>query len=98
MNIRLLMILNKISQDAELKKRMAMVMEHMLPPFDAFPVSRILKWTIGAAVRGNLKVLPEFLAKGKRASFVNQELNHTRKLLAEAESHIHSGVIALLEE
>ena len=40
MIIRLLMILNKISQDAELKKRMAMVMEDMLSPFDAFPVSK----------------------------------------------------------
>ena len=80
------LVIKNMVNDTELKKRMALVMEHKLSPFDAFPVSSIIKWTIGAALRGNLHVIPEFFAKGKRASFVNRELKSRRKLLAEVES------------
>lgn len=47
---------------------------------------RYFKWTIGAALRGKLGVIPEFFAKGKRASFVNSQLKSRMKLLAEVES------------
>ena len=75
------LVLKNMDKDTELKKRMALVMEHKLSPFDAFPVSKIIKWTIGAALRGKLKVIPEFFAKGKRASFVNRQLKSRMKLL-----------------
>jgi flavin-dependent dehydrogenase len=80
------LVLKNMSKDTELKKRIALVMEHKLSPFDAFPVSRILTWTIGAAFKGKLSVIPEFIAKGKRASFVNRQLKSRMKLMAEAES------------
>ena len=79
------LVLKNMVKDTELKKRMALVMEHKLSPFNAFPVSRIMKWTIIAALRGKLGVIPEFLAKGKRASAVNRELKSRIKLLAEVE-------------
>jgi flavin-dependent dehydrogenase len=85
------LVLKNMDKDTELKKRMALVMEHKLSPFDAFPVSRIFKWTIGAALRGKLKVIPEFFAKGKRASFVNSQLKSRMKLLAEVESTTWEG-------
>lgn len=79
------LVLRNMNKDSELKKRMALVMEHKLSPFKAFPVSRILKWTVGAALHGKLTVIPEFLAKGKRASFVNKQLKSRMKLLADTE-------------
>jgi flavin-dependent dehydrogenase len=79
------LVLKNMDKDTELKKRMALVMEHKLSPFEAFPVSRIIKWTIGAALRGKLTVIPEFFAKGKRASFVNSQIKSRMKLLAEVE-------------
>ena len=75
------LVLKQMGKDTELKKRMALVMEHKLSPFEAFPVSKILTWTIGAAVRGKLRVVPEFFAKGKRAAFVNREIKSRMKLL-----------------
>ena len=80
------LVLKKMDKDTELKKRMALVMEHKLSPFDAFPVSKVFKWTLGAALRGKLGVILEFFAKGKRASFVNRQLKGRMKLLSEVES------------
>ena len=82
------LVLKNVNQDAELKKRMALVMEHKLSPFDAFPASKVLKWTIGAALKGKLNAIPEFLAKGKRAAFVNKQLKERKKLFKEAASKL----------
>jgi flavin-dependent dehydrogenase len=80
------LVLKNMNNDPELKKRIALVMERKLSPSDAFPVSKIFKWVIGAVLKGKLKVIPEFFAKGKRASFVNSQLKSRMKLLAKAES------------
>ncbi len=79
------LVINNMNKYTELKRRMALVMEHKLSPFDFLPVSSVFKWTIGAVLRGKLRVIPEFFAKGKRASFVNSQLKSRMKLLAEAE-------------
>ncbi len=80
------LVLKNMDKEPELKKRLALVMEHKLSPFDALPVSRIFKWTMGAVSRGKFEVIPDFFAKGKRRAFVNSQLKRGKKLLAEAES------------
>jgi hypothetical protein len=82
------LVLKHMDKETELKKRLALIMKHTLSPFEAFPVSKVCKWTIAAVLRGKLKVIPEFFAKGKRASFVKSQLRSRIKLLAEVESSI----------
>ena len=65
---------------------MAATMEHQLSPLQTFPVRQVLWWTLGAAFRGSLGVVPEFIAMGRRGSAINRELSLRRRLLAEAEA------------
>jgi flavin-dependent dehydrogenase len=69
-----------------LRARIAATMEHQLSPFETFPVRQVLWWTLGAALRGSLGLLPQFVAKGRRGSAINRELRPRRQLLAEAEA------------
>jgi hypothetical protein len=78
-------VLSRAARDPVLKARMALVMEHQRSPYEAFPVSTILRWTLGAAARGKLRVVREFLEMGKRAAGVNRELAARRESLAAGE-------------
>jgi flavin-dependent dehydrogenase len=69
-----------------LRARLAATMAHELSPQETFPVRQVLWWTLGAAVRGSLGVVPQFLAIGRRGSAINRELGRRRRLLAEAEA------------
>jgi 2-polyprenyl-6-methoxyphenol hydroxylase-like FAD-dependent oxidoreductase len=68
-----------------LQARMAATMEHQLSPFETFPVRKVLWWTLGAAFRGSLGVLPDFIALARRGSAANRELRLRQRLLADAE-------------
>ena len=69
-----------------LRARLAATMEHRLSPTETFPVRLVLWWALGAAFRGSPRVLPQFIAKGKRGSAIDRELRLRRRLLAEAEA------------
>ena len=69
-----------------LQARMAATMEHQLSPLETFSVRQVLWWTLGAAFRGSLGVLPQFVAMGRRGSAINSELRLRRRFLAEAEA------------
>ena len=69
-----------------LRARLAATMEHRLSPTETFPVRHVLWWALGAALRGSPRVLPQFIAKGKRGSAIDRELRLRRRLLAEAEA------------
>ena len=45
-----------------------------------------LWWALVAALRGSPRVLPEFIAQGKRGAGIDRELRLRRRLLAEAEA------------
>lgn len=79
-------VFSHVARDAELKRRMALVMEHQLPPLEAFSVPTVLRWALGAAARGKLRVLREFLQMGKRASAIQQELATRKQLLQRLEA------------
>lgn len=71
----------RIARDPVLKRRMALVMEHKLSPYEAIPALTALRWTLGAAARGQVGVLRDFLEMGRRASTVARELHARQKLL-----------------
>ena len=57
-----------------LRARLAATMEHRLSPTETFPVRHVLWWALAAALRGSPRVLPQFIAKGKRGSAIDREL------------------------
>jgi 2-polyprenyl-6-methoxyphenol hydroxylase-like FAD-dependent oxidoreductase len=79
-------IFSHVAKTPSLLARMAATMEHKLSPLETFPVRHVLWWTLGAALRGSLGVVPQFLAIGRRASANNRELSRRRQLLVEAEA------------
>ena len=82
------LVLKHVDKEPELKKKFALVMEHKLSPFDSIPASSVMKWVMGDVFRGKFSAIPDFFAKGKRASFVNSQLKSRMKLLAEANASI----------
>jgi 2-polyprenyl-6-methoxyphenol hydroxylase-like FAD-dependent oxidoreductase len=78
-------VFSHVAKTPSLQARMAATMEHRLSPLETFPVRQVLWWTLGAAFRGSLGVVPEFIAMGRRGSAVNRELSLRRQLLTEAE-------------
>jgi flavin-dependent dehydrogenase len=79
-------VFSHVAKTPSLLARMAATMEHKLSPLETFPVRHVLWWTLGAALRGSLGVVPQFLAIGRRASANNRELSRRRQLLVEAEA------------
>jgi menaquinone-9 beta-reductase len=77
-------VFSHVAKTPSLQARMAATMEHQLSPFETFPVRQVLRWALGAAFRGSLGVVPEFIAMGRRGSAANRELRLRRRLLAEA--------------
>ena len=82
------LVLKHVDKEPELKKKLALVMEHKLSPFDFIPASIVIKWVMADVLRGRFSVIPDFFAKGRRASFVNGQIKRSRKLLAEANASI----------
>jgi 2-polyprenyl-6-methoxyphenol hydroxylase-like FAD-dependent oxidoreductase len=79
-------VFSHVAKTPALRARMAATFEHQLSPTDTFPVRQVLWWALGAALRGSLRVVPQFLAIGRRGTAVNRELRLRRQLLAEAEA------------
>ena len=79
-------VFSHVARSPALQARMAATMEHKLSPLETFSVRQVLWWTLGAAFRGSLGVVPQFVAMGRRGSAINRELRLRRRLLAEAEA------------
>ena len=79
-------VFSRVARKAALRARLAATMEHQLSPFETFSARQVLGWTLGAAFRGSLAVLPQFVALGRRGAAGNRELRLRRRLLAEAEA------------
>ena len=63
---------------------MAATFEHRLSPYDAFPVSKLLTWTLGGALRGRPGLVGQFMAMGRHVSVITKELNGRKRLLEQA--------------
>jgi flavin-dependent dehydrogenase len=79
-------VFSHVAKAPGLQARMAATMEHQLSPLETFPVRQVLWWTLGAALRGSLGVVPDFIALGRRGAAANRELRARQRLLADAEA------------
>lgn len=68
----------------DLRERLARVVDHKLSPYDAFPLSDIVRCTLGGVLRGRLGLLRDFLTMGRRGASITRELELRRALLQQA--------------
>ena len=79
-------VFSHVARNDALRARMAATIEHQLSPDATFSPRNVLWWALGAAFKGSLAVMPQFVAMGRRGSANNRELSLRRRLLAEAEA------------
>jgi menaquinone-9 beta-reductase len=79
-------VFSHVAKAPRLQARITATMEHQLSPLETFPVRHVLRWTLGAAFRGSLGVVPDFIALARRGSAANRELRLRHRLLADAEA------------
>jgi 2-polyprenyl-6-methoxyphenol hydroxylase-like FAD-dependent oxidoreductase len=75
-------VFSHVAKAPRLQARIAATIEHQLSPFETFPLRTVLWWTLGAAVRGSLGVVSDFISMARRGSAANRELIRRRRLLA----------------
>ena len=85
------LLFEKVAASPALLKRMARILDRELSPYAALKPSEVMRWTLGAVLRGNFSVLKYFFRAGKRATEVAKELERRRALLAEVLSRSESG-------
>jgi flavin-dependent dehydrogenase len=88
-------VFSHAAKSPTLRARIAATMEHQLSPQATFPVRHVLWWTLGTALQGSLRVVPEFIAMARRGSAIDGELRLRRRLLAEAEAQATPAEITL---
>lgn len=74
-------VFRNANRSPQLRARLGQVAEHTLSPYDVFPAATVLRWTLGAALKGSPSLLLEFLTMGKRGAIVARELKVRRALL-----------------
>jgi menaquinone-9 beta-reductase len=79
-------VFSHVAKSPSLQARMAATMEHQLSPLETFSAPQVFGWRLGAAVRGSLRVIPEFIAMARQGSADNRELRLRQRLLAETEA------------
>ncbi|HEY5946804.1 MAG TPA: NAD(P)/FAD-dependent oxidoreductase [Kofleriaceae bacterium] len=78
------LVFTKIAGSQDLHDRMVRVINRELSPYAAIKPTEIIRWTLGALVRGKLGVFRPFMRAGKRQAEVAKELEQRRVLLAAA--------------
>jgi flavin-dependent dehydrogenase len=80
-------IFEHVARSEALCRDMVKPIEHEHSPYAQFTPGQIAWWTLAAALRGRLAVVPQFLASGKRMAAIQKELAHRESLAAEARAH-----------
>ena len=78
------LVFKHVNEIPEYRARLASVFEHQISPYDAFPVSKLLGWTIGGALRGHPGLIAQFLAMGRHVSAIKKESKARKRLLEES--------------
>src|SRR5262249_46367871 len=60
------LVYERAPRSPEIMQRFAAQMDRELSPFEAVPTGAVLRWVLGAVLRGRLSIVPSFLAIGKR--------------------------------
>jgi menaquinone-9 beta-reductase len=77
-------IVQKAANDPNIARRLLGVFERTTSPYAAFTTGQVVRWTLGALLRGNLGVLRPFFKAGKRGMQVQRGLERRRALLTPA--------------
>ena len=78
------LVFSRVASRLDLRERLALVVDHQLSPYDAFPLSDIVRWTLGGVLRGRIGLLRDFMRMGRRGASVARELAVRRALLQQA--------------
>jgi flavin-dependent dehydrogenase len=62
------LVYQNVAQRPDLIERMALSADRVISPYAAVPTASVVRWTLGAALRGRFDVVPPFLAAGKRGA------------------------------
>jgi flavin-dependent dehydrogenase len=80
------LVFSRAASRPDLQRRLAMVVDHKLSPYEAIPIADVARWTLGAALKGRPHLVRDFLMMGKRGAAVARELTARRALLQHAAS------------
>jgi hypothetical protein len=61
-------LFERAGRSPELLARLAAQVDREMSPYRVVPASTVLRWVLAAVMRGNLSVVPAFLAAGKRGA------------------------------
>ncbi|HEY5927885.1 MAG TPA: NAD(P)/FAD-dependent oxidoreductase [Kofleriaceae bacterium] len=75
-------VFEHIARSQDLHDRMVRVIDRDLSPYKVLRPSQVMRWTLGAVLRGNVGVLKHFLRAGKRQAAIQKEFARRRALLA----------------
>jgi flavin-dependent dehydrogenase len=64
------LVYERAPSSPEIMRRLAAQLDRELSPYEVIPSATVLRWVLGAALRGRLSVVPSFLAIGKRNAAV----------------------------
>ena len=78
------LVFSRVATRPDLRAQLARAMHHQISPYDAFPVSAIIRWMLGGVLRGRFGLLRDFVTLARRGAFVARELKQRRALLQEA--------------
>lgn len=75
------LVVAKINASRRIQERVIAMFDRRLSPFATVKTGEIIRWVLGALVRGKLGVLGPFFRAGKRQTQVMKELERMRALL-----------------
>jgi flavin-dependent dehydrogenase len=73
--------MERLCKEPELSERLVDVVERRVSPYDAFGIGTVLRWTLGAVLRGRFDVLKPFFKAGQVAAAVQKEVKQRKRLL-----------------
>jgi hypothetical protein len=79
-----MLVIGTVARSEKLQRMMTRLPEHQCSPYDVLPPSAILPTVLGAVARGRFRVIPEFLAQGRRAMQYRNVLRDRVRLLEHA--------------
>jgi len=75
------LIYRKMQHSAELQDRVRRMFERELSPYAIITPGKVIRWTLGAMLRGKLDVLGPFFRAGKRGTEIARELERRKQLV-----------------
>ena len=72
----------RLGKEPKQRAKLVDVIERRVSPYEAFGLGTVLRWTLGAVVRGRFDVLKPFFKAGQVGARVQKELKQRRQLVS----------------